>query len=112
MESGPVSKVLLKDQIFERITKLIQNGELHPGQKLTVQKFCDMFGVSRTPVRDALTVLASEGTIDYIPRRGFFVKTFSDKARTDFYLVLCALEILAGNLYAERCTEDDLSKMQ
>ncbi len=102
----------LKDQIYEYITSIIQNGDVQPGEKLTEQRICDSLGVSRTPVREAMTQLADEGVIEKKPRRGFFVKTFSQKEQDDFYQVMFALEFYAATLYMKICTEAQLQQQE
>lgn len=111
-EKSIIQNRLLKDQIYEYIVELIKDGRVEPGQKLVEQTICDTLGVSRTPVREALTRLAAEGVIDKIPRRGFYVKTASEKDKSDSYIVQCALETLAGELYMEKCTDEQLNEQE
>lgn len=59
----------LHDELFERLRGLITDGELAPGAKIPERELCERFGVSRTPLREALKVLASEGTVALRPNR-------------------------------------------
>ncbi|MEG1758345.1 MAG: GntR family transcriptional regulator [Oscillospiraceae bacterium] len=112
MQHDKIQNVLLKDQIYEYIIEMIQSGAVEPGQKLAEQSICDILGVSRTPVREALTRLAAEGVIDKTPRRGFSVRAASRKEKEDTYIVLYTLELLAAKLFMEVCTEDMLEELE
>ncbi len=112
MQPRQIKNQLLRDQIYEYIIDMIKNGEVEPGQKLAEQSICNALGVSRTPVREALTRLAAEGIIDKIPRHGFSVRSASRKEKTDSYAVQYALEYLAAELYIDRCTEEMLQEQE
>lgn len=114
MQGNLIRTALLKDQIYDYIVDAIQNGKLKPGEKLTEAALCNTLGVSRTPVREALTKLAAEDVIDRIPRRGFFVRVSSTKEQADTYIVDYALEVLAAELFMGCCNEqliDELSAL-
>lgn len=112
MQPEKIKNVLLKDQIYEYIVDMIQNGEVEPGQKLAEQPICDALGVSRTPVREALTRLAAEGVIDKTPRKGFSVRAVSQKEKDDTYIVQYTLEALAAELYLKRCDAGMLAEQE
>ena len=61
----------LKDHVYNHIVDLIDGGTLADDHKISEQQICDALGVSRTPVREALIQLASDGYLDNLPRRGF-----------------------------------------
>lgn len=63
----------LADQICEVLKRQILSGQLEPGRRLSLEEFAARFGVSVTPIRDALRLLAAEGLVELIPRRGAFV---------------------------------------
>lgn len=68
-----MTKILQRNlyrEVADRIGDLIEHGELAPGDRISEKQLCDRFGVSRTPLREALKVLASEGLIELLPNRG------------------------------------------
>ena len=62
----------LHDNVTDALRDLIVSGELLPGTKVREHALCARFGISRTPLREALKVLASEGLVQLMPRRGAF----------------------------------------
>lgn len=102
----------LKDHVYEFISKKIQNGDLLPNQKLNENEICSELEISRTPAREALIQLSSEDLIEYVPRKGFFVKEFDNKKKIDLYTVLAALDGLAAALAVENITDDDIKHME
>jgi DNA-binding GntR family transcriptional regulator len=86
----------------EEIRRMIQRGALEPGQRISIDYLADMFGISRTPVREAVQRLELEGLVEVIPRIGVLVRSITlDEAR-DVYLLKAAIEPLAARWAAER----------
>lgn len=104
---GPLSGVL-----FSKIQKDILTGELKTGEKLTEQKICDRYKVSRTPVREALRQLEKEGLIENIPNRGAFVLGFSDQDILDMFDLRAAYEMNAVKWAIERMTDEELEAFE
>ena len=102
----------LKDHVYEYISRKIQNAELLPNQKLNENDICAELEISRTPAREALIQLASEDLIEYVPRKGFYVKEFDTKKKTDLYTVLAALDGLAAVLSVEFISDTDIKHME
>lgn len=100
---------ILYQEAADRIRDLIEHGVLTTGEKISEKKLCDKFGISRTPLREALKVLTSEGLIEILPNRGARVSrlTLNDVQHT--YDVMGALEGLAGEAACRRITDDELS---
>lgn len=100
---------ILYQEAADRIRELIEHGVLTAGEKISEKQLCDKFGISRTPLREALKVLTSEGLIEILPNRGARVSrlSFSDVQHT--YDVMGALEGLAGEAACHRITDDELS---
>ena len=63
----------LHEELAENLGEMIVSGELMPGTKVPERDLCEMFGVSRTPLREALKVLAAEGLVTLEPNRGAWV---------------------------------------
>ncbi len=102
----------LKDHVYEYISRKIQNGELLPNQKLNENEICAELEISRTPAREALIQLSSEDLIEYIPRRGFFVKELDSKKKTDLFTVLAVLDGLAAALAVDYIQEKDIRHLE
>ena len=96
-----------KDSIAEEIRKLIYRGDLAPGARISLDDLTQRFGLSRTPVRDAIMELRGEGLTDVRPRVGVFVRIISDQEALDVYRIKASLEPLAAGLAAERGAETD-----
>ena len=81
----------------DRIRQLIVESHLQPGQRVPELEISRDLGVSRTPIREALKVLAAEGLVELLPLRGAMVKTFSKKDATDMLALMAVLEIFAAD---------------
>lgn len=86
----------LNTPVYETLRNQIINFTLKPGQKLQDRQLSLQFGVSRTPVREALNKLVQEGFVRQTPGQGYFVKEISIKEIEDLYEVREALEVLAA----------------
>lgn len=94
------------------ISKKINDGTLKPNERINENRICDDLGISRTPVREALMQLASEGYLEKSPRRGFIVKELSLERVKRLYAIIGSLEALAASLAVDRLTESDMRKME
>lgn len=95
---------LLRQRIFSR--------ELAPGSWIDELKLAEEYGISRTPLREALKVLATEGLVTMKVRRGAYVTEVSDNDLTDVYHLLALLESDAASVVATQATESQLSELQ
>jgi len=101
----------LADQVYQAVRARIMAGALAPGTFLR-EKDLEAMGVSRTPIRDALGRLASEGFLERLPHRGFRVPEESLASLLELYPIVAALELLAGRLALERFTPDDVTGLR
>lgn len=99
-------------QLVERLHQLIVEGELAPGAKVPERELCERFNVSRTPMREALKVLASDGLITLTPNRGATVSDITAADLEEVFPVMGALEALAGELACKRITQKELSRIR
>ena len=76
---------------MNRVREMILSGEPAPGQRVTEEGPADQLGVSRTPIRNILPMLASQGFLQPVGRRGYAVKAFSDKDRRARPSLRCAI---------------------
>lgn len=93
-----------KDAVAEELRKLIHTGEVQPGERLSIESVAERFGLSRTPVRDALFVLRSEGLVTIVPRIGVFVRNIDNKEAFEMYRIKGELEAIMAAWAAERGT--------
>jgi len=110
--SGPIARMSLHDAIVNRLRDMIIEGELPPGSRIHETQMGQRLGVSRTPLREALKFLASEGLIELVPARGAIVRQFSAKDLKDMLLVLKTLEVLAGGIACERATDEQIAHVR
>lgn len=97
----------LKDQLEQDIV----TGSLRPGERLDEQGLAARFGVSRTPIREALMQLAAAGLVTLQPRRGAFVATLSLKEIVERFEVMAALEGACGALAARRISDGERQEL-
>lgn len=104
---GTYPKILrrtLHDEVLERLRDMIIEGRLEPGQRLNEGQLGLQLGVSRTPLREAIKTLASEGLVEIQPAKGALVRRFSARDLFQILEVLKSLEQLGGRL---ACAADD-----
>ena len=101
----------LSDQVYHAVRTRIMAGELAPGTFLR-EKDLESMGVSRTPIREALGRLASEGFLERLPHRGFRVPEESLANLLELYPIVASLELLAGRLALDRFTPDDIARLR
>lgn len=102
----------LKDHVYNFITEEINKGNLKPEEKVNEQRISDILNVSRTPVREALIQLASDGFLENVPRKGFVIKGLSDQEARETYMILGALDGLAASTSCGKIGEKELKDMQ
>jgi DNA-binding GntR family transcriptional regulator len=101
----------LSDQVYHAVRSRIMAGALAPGTFLR-EKDLETMGVSRTPIREALGRLASEGFLERLPHRGFRVPEESLAHLLELYPIVASLELLAGRLAFDRFTAEDVSRLR
>lgn len=100
----PIARPSLHDEVTARVRDMIVEDRLAPGAPIPELELARQLGVSRTPLREALKVLASEGLVELLPGRGAVVKVFTAKDVRDMLDVIALLEERAGIL---ACAADD-----
>ena len=99
------------EQLGEEIEERIVTGQYLPGMRLDEQDLADEFGVSRTPIREALIQLASAGMIEMRPRRGAIVAQVSATQLCEMFEVMAELEAMCGRLAARRITPTEQAEL-
>lgn len=102
----------LTDRIYQLLKDGIVRHKFKPGERLLDQEIASNLGVSRTPVREAINRLGTEGLVDIIPRRGAFVTDLSDKHIKDLYEVREVLEVLAVQRAVPLLQDKDIAVLE
>ncbi len=108
----PVVRHSLHDELVGRIRDMIIEGQLAPGSRIHEGQLGQALGVSRTPLREALKFVASEGLIDLVPGRGGIVRRLTPRDVRNMLDVLTALETLAGRLACRNATDAQIAEVR
>lgn len=109
---GPITRRALHDEVVARLRDMIVEGELAPGERVPERELCERFGISRTPLREALKVLAADGLVELQHHRGATVSQLNVAAIDDMFQVMEALEALAGELACERASDAQIAAIR
>ena len=101
----------LYEEVAELLRQRIFARELEPGSWIDEVKIAEAYGISRTPMREALKVLAAEGLVTMKVRRGAYVTEVNEKDLSDVYHLLALLESDAAGVVAERATDEELQSL-
>jgi DNA-binding GntR family transcriptional regulator len=102
----------LYEQVAERLRARIYAHELAPGSWIDEQALVVEYGISRTPLREALKVLVSEGLVTLKPRRGCYVTQLSERDIDEVFPVMAMLEGRVAELATHRATKADFSRLE
>lgn len=102
----------MAQEVAKQLRLMIERGDLSPGSQLREKTICDQFGVSRTPVREAFRLLASEGVVELSPNRSVRVVRLTASMLEDVFKVIAALESLSGQLACERMSENEIASVR
>jgi DNA-binding GntR family transcriptional regulator len=102
----------LHDEILTRLRDHIVEGNIPDGGRIPERQLCEMLGISRTPLREALKVLAAEGLIELLPNRGARVRQLSERDLDELFDVMGGLEALAGRLACENISEAEIAEIE
>ena len=109
---APIARRSLHDEVVSRVRDMIIEGTLAPGVRVHEGQLCQQLGVSRTPLREALKFLASEGLIELVAARGAVVRKFTAKDVRDMLDVLAVLEAFAGRLACRAASDADIAEVR
>lgn len=102
----------LPNEVAERLRQLILDGHFEPGQRIQEKTLSDQLGVSRTPLREAFKVLATEGFLELLPHRGAVIASLDAEDLDHMFTVLGALEGLAGELACSHISQEGLDEIR
>jgi len=102
----------LHDETLTRLRDYIVEGSIAEGGRVPERQLCEMLKISRTPLREALKVLASEGLVELLPNRGARVRPLSEQDLGELFDVMGGLEGLAGRLACEHITDAEIAEIE
>lgn len=102
----------LHAELVARVRDLVIEGHLKPGEKVPEAELCRTLGVSRTPMREALKVLAAEGLLTLQPNRGAIVSRITAAEIDELFPIMGALEALAGELACANITDETIAAIK
>jgi DNA-binding GntR family transcriptional regulator len=112
MTAAALAPRALYEEVAELLRQRIFHRELEPGSWIDEVKLAQEYGISRTPLREALKVLAAEGLVTMKVRRGAYVTEVSERDLADVYHLLALLESDAAAVVAERASHAELKELQ
>ncbi|MDR3495573.1 MAG: GntR family transcriptional regulator [Ancalomicrobiaceae bacterium] len=112
LHSENIVRRSLHHEVVEKLRELILSGELEPRSRVNEMALCERFGISRTPLREAIKLLSAEGLLELLPNRGARVAALTDAEIDEILEVVGALEATGGELACERITEDELQMIE
>jgi DNA-binding GntR family transcriptional regulator len=107
-----IPRQVLHQEVAVRLRQRIVEGQLSPGAKLNERELSEQLKVSRTPLREAIKMLAAEGLVELLHNRGAVVAQMSEQDVADTFEVIAGLEGQAGALAAQRITEPQLNEIR
>ncbi|MEJ8838306.1 GntR family transcriptional regulator [Ramlibacter sp. AN1133] len=108
----PIPRAALHEQVAQRLRQMLVEGRIAPGAKLNERELSERLKVSRTPLREAIKMLAAEGLVELLPNRGAVAVSLTEEDILHTFEVMGALEAQAGELAAERITEQEFAEIQ
>lgn len=111
-EANPIVRRPLHEEAADRLRELIEQGRLPPGARLNERLLTGQLGVSRTPLREAFKVLATEGLVELLPNRGAVVTQLDAARLAEALAVMGALEALAGELACANATDAQIKEIR
>lgn len=107
-----IPRAALHEQVAHRLRQMLVENRIPPGAKLNERELSEVLNVSRTPLREAIKMLAAEGLVELLPNRGAIAVELSEADVLNTFEVMSGLEALSGALAAERITEAELDEIK
>ena len=103
---------LLRTQVYEYLREALRIGNIKPGMFISINQVVKELGMSRTPLRDALLQLQSEGFVTFLPQRGILINNLNDNDLEDIYEMLGALDSRALLSVCDKMGSKEVSRMK
>jgi DNA-binding GntR family transcriptional regulator len=110
-EAIEIVRRTLHDEVAQRLRAMLVEGHIPPGAKLNERELCALLKVSRTPLREAIKLMAAEGLVDLLPNRGAAAVQLSETDVLHSFEVLAQLEGLSGELAAQRISAAEVAEI-
>ncbi|MEO7392420.1 MAG: GntR family transcriptional regulator [Ramlibacter sp.] len=107
-----IPRANLHEQVARRLRQMLVEGHIAPGAKLNERELCEVLDVSRTPLREAIKMLAAEGLVELLPNRGAIAVALNETDVLNTFDVMAGLEGLSGELAAQRITDGELAEIK
>ena len=107
-----IPRQVLHQEVATRLRQRLVEGQIAPGAKLNERELSESLQVSRTPLREAIKMLAAEGLVELLPNRGAVAASLSAQDVADTFEVIAGLEGQSGALAAQRITPEELAEIQ
>jgi DNA-binding GntR family transcriptional regulator len=108
----PIPRAALHEQVAHRLRQMLVEGAIAPGAKLNERELSELLNVSRTPLREAIKMLAAEGLVELLPNRGAVAVSLTEADVLNTFEVMAGLEAQSGELAAQRITQQELAEIQ
>lgn len=107
-----IPRAALHEQVAQRLRQMLVEGRIAPGAKLNERELSELLAVSRTPLREAIKMLAAEGLVELLPHRGAIAVSLGEADIQNTFEVMAGLEGMTGELAAQRITPAELAEIQ
>lgn len=107
-----IPRAALHEQAAHRLRQMLVEGRVAPGAKLNERELADLLKVSRTPLREAIKMLAAEGLVELLPNRGAIAVQLTEADVLNTFEVMAGLEAQSGELAAQRITDAELAEIR
>lgn len=107
-----INRTSLHSELTERLRNMITEGVLAAGEKVPERELCEKLGVSRTPMREALKVLAADGLLNLEPNKGARVRAITLEDLEEVFPLMAAFESLAGELACKKINDQQLAELK
>lgn len=107
-----IPRAALHEQVAQRLRQMLVENRIPPGAKLNERELCEALNVSRTPLREAIKMLAAEGLVELVPNRGAIALALTENDVANTFEVMAGLEALSGELAARRVTDEELAEIR
>lgn len=107
-----IPRPVLHEQVAARLRQMLVEGDIAPGAKLNERALCEALRISRTPLREAIKMLAAEGLVELLPNRGSVAVQLDEEDVRHTFEVMAGLEALSGQLAAERIGAAEVAEIE
>ncbi|MEO6016616.1 MAG: GntR family transcriptional regulator [Polaromonas sp.] len=107
-----IPRAALHEQVTHRLRQMLVENRIPPGAKLNERELSEVLNVSRTPLREAIKMLAAEGLVELLPNRGAIAVELTEADVRNTFEVMAGLEAQSGELAAERITDAELAEVK